>query len=61
MEASHGHGNSGCPERTCDVEGARILVRLNADERDTSEIAVAPKAGNQRRDVDARVGLVDDL
>ena len=38
-----------------------ILVRLNADERDESEIAVAPKAGEERRHVDARVGLVDHL
>ncbi len=27
-------------ERSCDVERARILVRLDADERDQAEIAV---------------------
>ena len=42
MEASHGDGESCGPERSCDVEGAGILVRLNADERNKPEIAVAP-------------------
>ena len=44
-----------------DVERARILVRLDADQRDQAEIAVAPEPGEQRRHVDARVGLVDRL
>jgi len=26
MKASNGHSNSSCPERTCDIEGARILI-----------------------------------
>ena len=59
MEAAHGDRDSGLPERSRDVERARILVRLHADERDESEIAVAPKTGEQRGDVDAGVGLVD--
>jgi hypothetical protein len=32
---------------------------LNADERNTSEIVVTSEAGQERRDVDACVGLVD--
>jgi hypothetical protein len=61
MKATHRHGNAGCPEWACDVEGARILILLNADERNTSEIVVTLESGQQRRDVDARVGFVDDF
>ena len=59
MEAAHGNGNSGGLERSCNVEGAGILVRLNTNKRDKPEVAVAPEAGEQRRHVDARVRLVD--
>ena len=59
MEASDGNGNPGFPERSCDVEGAGILVGLNADERNEPEIAVTPKAREERRHIDPRVGLVD--
>jgi hypothetical protein len=45
MEASDGDGDSSFPERSCDVESAGILVRLNADERNNPEIAVTPEAG----------------
>jgi hypothetical protein len=34
---------------------------LNTDERNTSEIVVTLESGQQCRDVDARVGLVDDF
>jgi len=34
---------------------------LNADESDASELAMSPKMGKQRRDIDASVRLVDDL
>ena len=61
VEAAHGDRDAGLAERPRDVEGARILVRLDADQRDKPEIAVPPKAGEQRRHVDAGVGLVDRL
>ena len=34
---------------------------MDADERNTSEIVVTLEAGQERRDVNARVGLVDYL
>jgi hypothetical protein len=34
---------------------------LNANKSDTSELAVTPKMGNQRRDIHASVRLVDNL
>jgi hypothetical protein len=37
------------------------LVRLNTDERNASEFAVASEASEKRRDVDACVSFVDDL
>jgi hypothetical protein len=61
VEASDGDGNPSLPERSCDVEGARILVGLNADERNKPKIAVTPKASEQRRHVYAHVCLVDHL
>jgi hypothetical protein len=42
------------------VERARVLVRLNADQRDQSETRMALKAGEKRWQVDAGVGLVDE-
>src|SRR5258708_9898182 len=61
MKASDGHSNPSCPERTGDVEGAGILIRLNADKGNTPEIVVASAARQERRDVDACIRLVDDL
>ena len=61
METADGDRDSGLPERSRDVEGARILVRLDADERDQPEIAVTSKTGEKRGYVDARVRLVDHL
>jgi hypothetical protein len=61
MEAAHGDWNSGGAEWSSDVEGARVLVRLYADERNTSEIAVTPKAGEEHRHVNPGVGLVNHL
>jgi hypothetical protein len=61
MEASHGDEDSSFPERSCDVESAGILVRLNADERDNPDIAATPKAGEESGHVDARIRLVDRL
>ena len=60
VEAAHRDRDAGIAERAGDVERARILVRLDADQRDQAEIAVAPEPREQRRDVDPGVGLVDD-
>jgi hypothetical protein len=59
VEASHGNANPGGPEWPRNVERAWILVRLYADKRHTSEIAVAPEAGKQRGYVNTRVRFVD--
>ena len=48
-------------KRSRDVEGTGILVRLDADERDKTEISVTSKAGDEPLDVHARVGLVHHL
>jgi hypothetical protein len=59
MEAADHDRNSCFPKRSCDVKGARILIRLNTDEPNHAEIAVAPDTGEERWHVTARVGLVD--
>src|SRR5262249_47618838 len=45
--------------RPGNIERARILVGLHADEPNKSEISVAAKVGNDPVDADAGVGLVD--
>jgi hypothetical protein len=35
------------PERPSDIEGARVLVGLNSNQRDKSEIAVTPETGDE--------------
>ena len=59
VEAADGDGYPGFPKQSRDVEGAGILIGLNADERNKPETAVTPKAGQERRHVDACVRLVD--
>ncbi len=46
-------------ERPRDIQRARILIGLNPDERDHSQIAVTMQARDQRGDVHARVRFVD--
>ncbi len=55
----HLHARSAKP--LSDIEGARILIGLHADQRDQAEIAVAAQAADQRVEIDAGVGLVDRL
>jgi hypothetical protein len=59
MEAADHDRDSCFPKRSCDIKGARILVRLNTDEPNHAEIIVAPEAGEESWQVNARVGLVD--
>ena len=61
MEAAQGDLYPSLAERSCDIESARILVRLDTGQRDEAEITVRSEAGEERRHVDARVGLVDHL
>ena len=61
MEAAHRHRNAGVAKRLGDVEGARILVRLHADQPEQAEIAMLAEAPDQLLDVDAGIGLVDDV
>jgi hypothetical protein len=46
VEAAHGDGDACLPKRRCDVESARILVRLNANDANQSETAIGSEAGN---------------
>ena len=48
-------------ERTRDIERARILVGLHPHERQQAEVFVPPKALDQLWNVDAGVGLVDEV
>jgi hypothetical protein len=41
MKTSDGHSDPSCSEGTGDVEGAGILIRLNANKGNTPEIVVA--------------------
>ena len=61
VESAERHRNARRAERTRDIERARILVRLHADQRQQPEIVVAAEAADQLRDVDAGIGLVDQV
>ena len=61
MEAAHGNVDAGLAERSCNIESARILVRLDTGQCDEAEVTVGSEAGEERRHVDARVRLVDHL
>ena len=61
VEPAHGHRDAGIAERAGDVEGARILVGLDADQRQQAEVAMRPKALEQHRDLDPAIGLVDGI
>ena len=62
VKAAHGDRHAGVAERPGDVEGARILVRLDADQRHQAEIAVVARSvASSAGMFDARVGLVDRL
>ncbi len=59
MEAADHHRHAGGAQRPGDVERARKLVRLHADQADQAEPAVAGKLANDLFRPDACVGLVD--
>ena len=61
METTYRYSDPNASERSGDVKCARVLVRLNADECNTSKIAVTSEAGEQCCNVDACVRFVDDL
>ncbi len=61
MEAAHRDLNAGGAERLGDVQRARKLVRLHADQAEHAEIAVLAETPDQLLDVDACIGLVDDV
>ncbi len=61
MEAAHRDLDAGGAERLGDVERAWKLVRLHADQAEHTEIAVLAEAPDQLLDVDAGIGLVDDV
>jgi hypothetical protein len=52
-------GRLGGAEGPGNVEGPRVLVRLDAYQSDHSEIVVTSKSCQKRRKVDARICLVD--
>ena len=61
MEAAHRHLDGGFAEGLGDIERARVLVRLHADQAEQAEIAVLAEALDQFLDIDPGVGLVDDV
>ena len=52
MKAADHDWDAGCAQRAGDIERARILVGLHADQRDQAEVAVPRGSGDQRRDID---------
>src|SRR5262249_9500615 len=61
MEAAHNDLDPGVAKRSCNIESARILVRLDTDQPDEPEVTMRSEAGEKPRHVDARVGFVDRL
>ena len=61
MKAAHGDLNAGIAERARNIERARILVRLHADQSEQAKIAVLAETAEQLRDIHPRMGLVDDV
>ena len=61
METTYCYGDPSASKRSCDVQCARVLVRLNADESNASEFAVTSEAREKLWDVNACVRFVDDL
>jgi hypothetical protein len=61
VESSDYNRDASGAERAGDIEGARILVRLDADERKQPKTAVTAKMLEQFGDVNARMGLVNCL
>ena len=61
VKSAKRHRNARRAEGTRDIEGARILVRLHPHQRQQPEIVVAAEAADQLRDVDAGIGLVDQV
>src|SRR5207302_8981886 len=59
MEPADDHLDAGRTQRARQIEGAWILVRLDPDEPDEPEIAVAAEVGNDLVDADPSVRLVD--
>ena len=61
VKSAERHRNAGRTEVPREIEGARILVRLHPHQRQQAEIVVAPEAADQLGDVDAGIGLVDQV
>jgi hypothetical protein len=59
VKSADGNGNPSRLERSGNVEGAGILVRLNTNKRDKPEVGVAPEPGEQPPHIETRVRLVD--
>src|SRR6185312_4622724 len=61
MEAAHHDLDAGIAKRLRDIERAGILVGLHTDQPDQPEPAVALEALDHARNIDPRVGLIDDF
>ena len=61
MEAAHRHRQAGLEELAGEVDGARELVALHADQADQRLAAAAPDVGDDAVGADPRVGLVERL
>ena len=59
VETPDDHRDAGLAQRFGDVQRARILVRLHADQADKAEILVGAHVGDDAVDAHPRIGLVD--
>ena len=61
VKAADGDVDAGSAERPGDVQRARILIGLHADQPDHAEAVMLAEAAQQLGDVDPRIGLVDHV
>ena len=61
LTKTYGDLYAGGSKRPRDIDRARVLVRLNADEGDHAEAPMTAKTGKKRRHIDMGVGLIDCL
>jgi hypothetical protein len=59
VEPADNDGNAGSPQRPGDMQRARILIGLHADQADKTEIAIGAHGGDDAIDAHPRIGLVD--
>lgn len=61
MKSAHHHLDAGGAKRPSDVETTRVLVSLNAHQRQQVEISMPAETSDQLRYVDAGIRLIDRI